>query len=184
MLKPHIASDSRGIFEVRLDMCIEIQPGLTSSSIDFDQLVGVESDLIITNENVSASAAYETGLEGPDIDFMLFSETGAQYPPMDISFPSLTNVSYLNLWGNISRLVLLSRFSGRLLMLYSSLDIPKLTTSIMAPGSKEYVATGIQVWSIGNGLNISLPSLTTAPELVLSGNFRRQEPHCVDRVIV
>jgi hypothetical protein len=79
---------------------------LTFYSMDFTQLVGTESYLSISNDNTSASAAYEAnGLGGPDIDFIPYSATGAQYTPLDINFPSLTNVSYLNLWGNISRLV-------------------------------------------------------------------------------
>jgi hypothetical protein len=165
-------------------MYFEIQAGLPPSSIEFDQLVSVESDLIMGNEKVSASAAYETSLQGLGVGFTLFFETGALYPPMDINLPSVTNVTYLNIWGNVSRLVLLSQLRVSMLILYSCLDTPKLATSSMAPDSREHAATWIQVWSIGNGLNISLPSLTTTPELVLSGNFRRQEPHRVDRVIV
>jgi hypothetical protein len=70
--------------------------------MNFDQLVAVEGELSINSGTTTIMSPVGYAMQGG------FSN-GSHYPPMDISFPSLTNVTSLSLWGNISRLVPLWR---------------------------------------------------------------------------
>ncbi|KAE9379979.1 hypothetical protein N431DRAFT_458963 [Stipitochalara longipes BDJ] len=116
------------------------------SSLNFDRLVDVNESLVIATTNDTW------------VDFGGSDSIHDISSPIDIKLPSLINVMYIELWGNIS-----------------SLYTPNLTTANIPNAtnpSSSYVETGISIQNLGpNPLDINLPELYNASKIFMGGTL-------------
>lgn len=143
-------------------------------SLNFDNLATVEMSLQIGGDDSNSEFEYANPGTSP------WPAPGPS-PPISISFPSLVNVSYLYVWGNISRL-LPSCLLESLLTSTHSIHMPELATSTAnLTMNAEYDedtrfipcvdCSGIVIWNHGNALDVNLPSLWNTTDLTLAGDL-------------
>jgi hypothetical protein len=126
--------------------------------------------------NVDRSMSIGTTNSSEDGEWLLYEfDPKLHSSPIAITFPSLVNATYIELWGNITRSVDFSiherhvDFSLRIYM-------PNLATSVEPANPNpqlEYFQTGITIQNFGNPVTISFLSLWNTTSITIAGGLEK-----------